>query len=234
MAQLNDFISQIKTEGLMRNNRYAVDFSLPTGLANPGIDLRKVLLFCDNVTIPGVTMSSTPARTYGEVREMPYEKLFSPITMSFYVDSSMQVKKLFDSWQGIIQDPDSRNIGYYDDYRTDITITMFDVNNNAKYSVIAFESYVKDISAIQLDYSNRDVMKLNVTMGYKYWKSSEQQSSVSTPDNKGFFDKIGEFIGDAIPVPSQYYNDFDGFQKEYNNYVPQLGGLNLAGATFNF
>jgi hypothetical protein len=217
MAQLNDFISQVKSEGIMRNNRYIVTMPIPNSVGFTG-DIRKVLLFCDSIALPGVSLSTTPARTYGELREMPYEKLFSSVPMSFYVDNSMHVKQLFDKWQGAVQDPNSRNINYYRDYITNIDIDVLDIFDNTRYQVTLHEAYPKEIGSIQMDYSNRDVMKLGITMNYKYWTSGESTSGVNYPDNSGFFDKlISGFLGGSSKLPTNYFNDFPTFQSGYNN-----------------
>ena len=52
----------------------------------------------------------------GEFREVPYEKLYEPINMTFYVDNDMQVKKLFDEWMSLISDPSTRTYNYYNNY----------------------------------------------------------------------------------------------------------------------
>lgn len=234
MAKLNDFIGQVKSEGLMRNNRYIITMPLPRGLLSTNMNMQKVLLLCDSISVPGVTLSSTPARTFGEIREMPYEKVFAPANLSFYVDNKMEVKKLFDNWQGIIQDPQSRTHGYYFNYTTNIDITILDVYDNSRYQVTLHEAYLKDISAIQLDASNRDVMKLNTTIQYKYWTSTDAYASVSHPDNRGFFEKIfDDLFGDSL---TGYFDDFTGFQSSFNQNTvnPQLGGLGLAGAAYRF
>ena len=235
MAKLNDFIGQVKGEGLMKQNRYIITMALPRSLqALYSGDLRKVLLFCDTVSIPGVTIGSSPALTYGEVREMPYEKLFTPANLSFYVDNSMHVKKLFDQWQGTIVNPQTRNLGYYRNYTTDIDIDILDVYDNNRYRVTMHEAYLKDISPIQMDASNRDVMKLNVAIQYKYWTASDAYASVSHPDNRGFFEKIFDaFFGDGFELPTGYFNDFPSFQGDFNRTVPKLGGHSLPGAAYS-
>ena len=199
MAKLNDFIAQVKSEGLMRNNRYIIQMTLPRGITDLGTNMQKVLLLCDSISVPGVTISTTPARTFGEIREMPYEKIFAPANMSFYVDNKMEVKKLFDKWQGAIQDPVTRNHGYYANYTTNIQITILDVYDNQRYQVTLHEAYLKDLSPIQLDAANRDVMKMNVAIQYKYWTATDEYASVSHPDNRGFFEKLFDnLFGDGI------------------------------------
>ena len=231
MAQLNDFIGQVKGEGLMHTNRFAISMNLPGTIGS--VDKQKVLLFCDSVTLPGVTISTTPAFTYGEAREMPYEKLFSPATFTFFVDNSMQVKKVFDKWQGLVIDPTTRHTNYYRNYITDIQIDIFDVYSNARYRVTLHEAYCKDIAQVQMDYANKDLMKLPVTIQYKYWTATDANAVVKHPDNRGFFERLfDDFFGDTFAIPDNYFNDFTGFQSSFQSYTPELGGLSLPGASF--
>ena len=62
-----DFIGEIKTKGIARNNRFTVDFS-PPGASNE--DKRRLLLFCEKASLPGINFSTTSNRTYGETREV--------------------------------------------------------------------------------------------------------------------------------------------------------------------
>jgi hypothetical protein len=71
---INQFISHIKSGGLARTNRYAVMFTPPAGI-NPG-NLQKILLFCDQIQLPGTNYSTTQNRMFGEFREVPYEKIY--------------------------------------------------------------------------------------------------------------------------------------------------------------
>ena len=82
---LNNFISTIKTEGLIRTSRYAITMSPPKSVGSFA-NMRKLLLFCSEVSLPGQTLTTNQIRTYGEVREAPYEKMFDNINMTFYVD----------------------------------------------------------------------------------------------------------------------------------------------------
>jgi len=104
MSTLNEFIASIKTNGIMPLNRYEVDFALPKTIASTfNGDLQTVHLHCERVTIPGMAISTQQARTYGEFREMPYERTFDNVNMTFLVDTTMDTKRLFDSWINSIQ-----------------------------------------------------------------------------------------------------------------------------------
>ena len=84
-----------------------------------------------------------------------------------------------------------------------------------------YECYPKSINSIQLDYSAKDVMKINVTMQYKYWLSSTrivlENNEVSQQSNM-----------------NMYYDDFYKFQKNKNKATNaiQFDGSSF-GAKFN-
>jgi hypothetical protein len=164
---LQNFIAEVKAGGLARTNRYKVYFDPPF---NKGI--QKTLLYCDQIQLPSVNLSTIQNRTFGEFREVPYEKLFGDISISFYVDKDMEVKYLFDEWMGYIQDPINRTFNYYNNYTSDMSIEVQDLMDNSTYIVVLYECYPKTIGAVQLDYASKDIMKLSVTMQYKYFRTS--------------------------------------------------------------
>jgi hypothetical protein len=184
MATIKEFTAAVKSQGLARSNRYAVAFSLPKGMVFNSDVTKKALMFCDQIQIPGTNFSTAQNRTYGEFRETPYEKLYEHINLSFYMDKDMQIKELFDEWNKTIYNPTTRNFNYYDQYITDITIEVQDNKDSPKYWVKLHECYPKSVGAIQLDYASKDVMKLSVSMAYKWF---ETQNNV--PD----------FLPDGIP-----------------------------------
>lgn len=220
MNKLNDFIASIKTIGLARTNRYSIILTPPPVLNLSNItavgnrsrlsDLERMLLFCDQVQLPGLNLSTIQNRSFGEFREVPYEKLFGDLSMSFYVDQSMYVKSVFDNWMAAIQSPVTRTFAYYNDYVTTMEIIVEDVADQERYAVTLYECYPKTIAPIQMDYASKDIMRLNVTMQFKYWTSTamEQEQSDGVP-----FDSI--MNGDKqFLIPESYYNDFASFQRQ--------------------
>ena len=187
MSTLNEFISTIKTQGLARSNRFSVN--IPFISINGG-DPRTVLILCDQAALPGITIASTQQRVWGELREMPYEAIFEPVTFSFYVDTNLGVKNLFEEWIQLIRDPETRSFNYYANYVTDVTIYVhpLDENDMAVHVVTLHEAYPKILQAVNLDYSSKDVMKYSVTMNYKWYTTSsmtkaEVTNELSNPNN---------------------------------------------------
>lgn len=181
MSTLNEFITQIKTSGLQKPSKYEVSIGRPTVITNSKYqnsnEWRKMLLFCDQANLPGVTYTTTQSRSFGEFREMPYERIFEPLQLSFYCDSKMWIKGFFDEWINSIQDGKSRVFNYYEKYTTKITINTLDNADTKTYGIELYECYPKSMSAIQLDYGAKDVMKLQVTMQYRYWRNLDYARS---------------------------------------------------------
>lgn len=186
-----NFISEIKSQGLARTNRFAVTFTPPAAV-NPA-NLRKTMLFCDTASLPGMNYSTIQNRSFGEVREVPYERLFDNVQLTFHVDKEMQVKALFDQWMMSIQNPVTRTFEYYKNYITNMQIEVQDLADNTRYEMTLYECYPKTVSAINLDNSSKDTMKMNVTFQYKYWTSSTiEQIGNGQKISKNFIDKFME------------------------------------------
>ena len=237
-GDIRQFVASVKKEGLALSNRFSARVGLPKTLQGRGYTpetSKKLFLYCDTATLPGIAYSTTAARTYGEIREMPYERTFDPVVLTFYIDNSFIVKGFFEDWQNSIQNNVTREIQFYDNYTTLVDIFVYDVANNSRYLCRLHEAYPKIVAPIQLDYASKDVMKLNVTMQYKYWTSqafaapaSKQRGWISTIFGDAVEDAVGS-ITNSLPIPSDYFSNFNQFQETYND----LSNGNNIGNAFN-
>jgi hypothetical protein len=202
-----NFINQVKSKGLARSNRYEVVVPFPNAVRIAGVQ-QLANLFCEHVDLPGLSVASTPLRTFGETREVPYEKIYDNINLSFYVDADMNIKDAFEKWINIIFDPQSRTFGYYREYVRDIDVYVVSIQNNQpSYKVTLFEAYPKTLSPISLDTGNSDVMKMNVTIQYKYALSygfRESQYSPSLLTSAPFQDRPNVTTGRGFGFGQNY------------------------------
>lgn len=250
MSNLNQFISAVRS-GMARNTHFEVELTLPPALSNSEplkSNMRKILLFCDQAPLPGYSFGSAQVRSYGEFREVPYEKLYEQVQLSFYVDVDMHVKAVFDRWAELIQDPTTRDFSYYSNYTTDsIRIFVKDAQDNSRYVCVLNKAYPKAIAPIQLDYSSKEVMKLQITFAYEFatfaqlGKGSESNSDFITPR---FNQSIGSYnygydVKQFAEIPNQYFNNFQAYQDKYinelNSYESQILNqeLNIGGVKTN-
>jgi len=181
--KISEFVGNI-SGGLARTNRYDIIISPPPSVKVPQlIGQKQLAMLCDQVQLPGLIINTTPIRIYGEVRETPYEFNYEPINMQFLVDTKMGVKIFFDAWIQSIQNGKSRTFEYYKKYITDIDVIVQDTLDQNRYMVKLYECYPKSVGAVQMDYASKDIMKLNVTMMFKYWEGSKQTLDVAPKDN---------------------------------------------------
>lgn len=224
--QLNQFIAEVK-RGVAKTNRFLVDLTLPTPfeyMSDIKSQMRKVILFCDQAQIPGLSFSTNQVRSFGEVKEVPYEKLYEPVQLSFYVDDDFVVKKLFDEWMELVQTTTTRTFNYPNMYLSN-SITIYVLNNSDKkrYSVKLYNVYPKAVAPIQLDYSSREIMKLNVTLTYQYSEVSASYPASVESKSPGLFESIlGKFaygFEEIAEVPVNYLKNFSGFQNDWTDFT---------------
>ena len=158
---IREFIAEVKTRGLARTNRYLVEM--------PIAESELAALLCESASLPGISYASSQQKIAGESREMPYERMFDPITLTFYSDQDMIIKSMFDLWMGSIMDPRTRTFNFYNNYIKDIKIHVLDMQEEKRYTAVLYECYPKTITPVSLSSSDRDVMKFSVTLQYKYW-----------------------------------------------------------------
>lgn len=197
---IGKFITEVKTRGIARTNRYRVIIPFTSStignvrpIADPTVK-ELVTIFCDSVTLPGMNLSTTAQRITGEAREFPYERTFDTCQISFFVDTDFYVRSAFESWMHSIIDQKTRNVAYYDSYVQNIRIEVDnletlhpeygdpnvlkgDLPSVPPYYVLTLhEAFPKTIQAVTLDVGSKELMKLNVTLQYKYWTSSKSDA----------------------------------------------------------
>lgn len=209
MSKFNEFVSSIKNTGLAKSNYFEVLIPLPNKLITNAQDIRTIQLFCEATQLPGISISTNQQRIFGEPRETPYEKLYENITLTFYVDANMAVKYFFDRWFNIIQDKDSRTFSYYNDYISPVVnIIVVDKKNAKKYAVNLYECYPKAMGAVTLDQSNKEAMRVEISLNYKYWESVQYGTEAEANTTE--------------EIPNEYFREFEKFQTDVTDIV---GGI---------
>lgn len=179
-ATLNQFISEVRTRGLANPNKFFVTITIPSSVPADNDALRLVGIFCDQAQLPDQTVSTAQVRTYGEIREVPYENLYGNVSLSFYVDSDYITKIFFDLWIQSISNTETRHWEYYDNFISpSIEITMYNNDGARVYGAILYECYPKTLQAITLDAGSKDAMKFSVSMNYKYWRPVKYSEAVA-------------------------------------------------------
>lgn len=192
MPTLNEFIATIKGDGLARENRFEVLISAPFALAGRPQAGELIRMYCQSASLPGVNFLSNPVLTFGEAREVVYNRSFDPVELEFLVDSNMNVKEYFDQWANVIVDPVTRLSSYYNEYVGTVDISQLlykEGEAEVKYTVRLHEAFPKSMQPIQYTMASKEITKLRVTFQYKYWSVVDsnivnRQSELDVPDGQ--------------------------------------------------
>jgi len=221
--KLEEFISHIKT-GMAKTTHFEVLIARPSSLMTEPLNsnIRKIFLFCEQAQLPGVSYETNQVRSYGEVKDAVYSKLYEHINLSFYVDSGFLVKDFFNSWMNVIQDPETRDFNYPTEYLSPtIEIIVQDAQDIGRYKCTLYNAFPKSISAVQLDYGGKDVMKLQVSMSYQYAKNEvmgnyNQVADSSFPPITPELPSYDYGYDSFSTIPENYFNNFVAFQDEFD------------------
>jgi hypothetical protein len=187
---LDEFISLSKNEGLSRASHYDVDIITPPKIfKDPGRNVKQIadplegkyMMYCKATSLPGTNLLTNEVTTFGENREMPYQRSYDNLNLSFMMDIDLKIKRFFENWMNGIINPVTRVQEYYDNYIATITITINDNaskssrerlnrTTNERFKLTLYECYPKTIGEMTLSYDSEGFAELPVTMNYKYYK----------------------------------------------------------------
>ena len=177
--------SPFDSVGVHRANKYDLVFNLPDAVAtlcrqSMMIDLSRLNKImsdhCTNVIVPQGNISTTAVRTMGEVRNVPYDKIYDTATFTFYMDNNGTIHKAFTLWQSCVFDPNTRTYGYYKDFVSnaiDVKLTnneQISGGGNFVFKTIRLkEAYPITIAPIQLtSLSGAQPTQFDVTFMCRY------------------------------------------------------------------
>lgn len=167
MTTIDQFVAKVKG-GLQLSHNFEVEF-ITSGDNNA---LRSLVLLCDEVTVPGMTLASNTVFTFGEPREVVYNRVFEPANFMFLVDIQNSAPVFFRDWMDRIINPKNRLTSYYNEYAANSKVIIKHLNAEKQpvYSVTLYEAFPKALQSYTMSNSAKDVLRYGVTMNYKYWE----------------------------------------------------------------
>ena len=212
---INEVLSGFHSDdGYARANRYEVMLNAPTGekgttptnlqnifskvmgQAKGDGTVRKTSLRVSQIGFPGRNLDTTPdTNIYGPTREIVNGFSFAEITGTFVCSSDMREKLFFETWQRLAFNPQTRSLGYYDDYVGSIDIHQLDEQDNKRYGVQLVECFPKTIAEQSLGYGQNDTLhRINVTFSYRYWNNLTDEADLP----KSIQERITEVLVDSV------------------------------------
>jgi hypothetical protein len=238
---LSDFIARIKKVGLPNSSHFMVEFLGTAGYQGG----RDVAMMVDQASLPGLNIMTTDIRTFGELLESPYGISYQPVQLSIIMDNESVAKKFFDDWSNRVFDRKAKVAGYYNNFVKDVRIILQDKNSLPIYSVLLREAFPKAISDVSLDYANHDLIRLNVTLQFRFWEEEpidyeeirESREKVLNPEQARFKARFSEtnLTSDTYGTSAGSTNDFDWeTPEEVGNMLAKFGPITSSATTNAF
>ena len=216
---LNDILSSFHSdEGYAIPNRFEVLILSPPkrggGIttnayagSERGSDARAISLRCESVSLPGRNLNTlTDTNIYGPTREIVDGATYAEdISMTFQASSGLDERVFFEEWQKQAFDENSWNVGYYNDYVSEVQIYLLDRKDQRRYGLRLLEAFPKTIEATELNQgSNNELIKTSVNFSFRYWETLDAN-------------RISRPLGDLIAS-----NLIDTVQRSINANLPRI------------
>ena len=186
------FLSHFQ-HGMMKPNRYLIEFNLPQGIdpGSPSISSLTlnaietvqratnlqlnarggVNIKCHTAMFPQRSMQTTELKQNTNPYRVPYSVMYDPVTFSFYSDSRGDARRFFDIWQQAAVNVDNHTMNFYDEFVSHVTMSVLNEANQKTYSVRLFEAYPISVGAMDVSYSQaNNFQTVLCTLNYRYWK----------------------------------------------------------------
>ena len=176
--------------GLMRTNKFLLTFPAPVRLLTsvPTDQLRNIEMFCEQVSEPGVNISTHEVRRYGTgyIEKHPILNSFQDVTAIFYADANSTVHTIFYRWLQLILNFDMSKgvftvnnnsdegapfeVEYKYDYSTDLSIVMYREDGTIIKRTVLREAFPTSISELPLNWQDANsIARYAVQFAYTDW-----------------------------------------------------------------
>ena len=171
---LSEFVSTLKQSSVSKQAKYYVELGIPLFLIGkiPAERLNLLNLYVEQAQFPEFVLATMPSRATGTVIELPYDKMYGSVAMTFTCDRDMKIKSFFDSWAGGIVNVRGGVFNYYDDYIIpELNIYQYNENLDTIYCVTLYNVYPKVVNDMLVAAASHEYNRFQVVFQYEHWKS---------------------------------------------------------------
>ena len=139
-----------------------------------GKDARAVSMRCESAIMPGRNLASAEdTNVYGPAREIVNGITYAgDVEMLFQASTGLEERVFFEEWQKIAFDEQTWNVGYHNDYTSEIQIYLLDKQDQRRYGVRLHEAYPKTIGPVALNQApSSDIIKIPVSFSFRWWET---------------------------------------------------------------
>ena len=198
---LNDILSEFRAnEGYARPNHYEVVIYKPALTSNSAEsennnrfdldsvrDMDKISMRCESVTLPGRTLSTVDdTNIHGPRRQVVDGVMYADsVNMTFQSSADGAERVAFEKWQYKAFNPQTWQVGYYNDYVGTVEIFLLDHQMKRRYGIQLMEAFPKLLGDLTLSGgASAEIIKWSVDMNFRYWQTADITQQKSTLTDK--------------------------------------------------
>ena len=192
---IDQLISSIKNDGVVRTNQFEVRLNFPRGVNEenfqPVMSREELILRAQTVFIPGTNFSTVEdVNIYGPNRNVVSGITYANnVDVTFLLDNALKVRQTFDAWQRLAYNENTWNLNYYSEYTGSIEIYSM-TNDSTRgatnkmggpagrsgggtdvpaFGLKCWEAYPVTISQVDYDSSaNNQLGQITISFGFRY------------------------------------------------------------------
>jgi len=181
---VQNLTSSLEKSGVAKASHFEVQCTGPSAL--PGME-RDIMYRAESAEIPGRSLSTFEHKfgNMGPVTKIPYGQVFTDMTVTFILSEDLREKQYFEIWQELMYNTGAFETGsqtgmskfkpkYFDDYAGNVVIRQYGQQGELRTIVTLVDAYPIIISPISTNWGSEELMKINVTFAYRYYRLAFQ------------------------------------------------------------
>ena len=181
--KIDTFLGVIeKRGGLQKPNRYSVYFGLPEKAALDEGIATDMSFLASTINFTGRSIATSDYKIYGPIQKIARESIYTDLAITFMLTKDMAIRKFFDKWMHYINDTDSFDVEYFDDYKANIYIAQLDTDkpkifNGSNASDFSYAQQIEgafptNIGEVNLGFDQNNAFgTLTVTFTFRKYKN---------------------------------------------------------------
>jgi hypothetical protein len=190
---IEEFRTNIATEGYIDNNNFEVLISTPPALLNSSLNnqgttrqinniANNMRFRIDSVRAPGINLQTAQVSRYGigSVQNMPINAQFQDAYISILIDEFGELWQFWHNWLNLIfgfngqeaaqsgsaNEFPSYQASYKDEYSTTVMIIVYDHFGNAIQKINLLQCFPTSLREIPFAWGEAQLIKLNIALSY--------------------------------------------------------------------
>lgn len=176
MTDIRKLVSRVQDVNV--GNRYEITLFLPEKLRSEfNLKVDDITFYCGKCSLPGFSNSQIDSRIYGQKRKLGgIRDSNTTCATSYLFDYKGLNIQFFEKWADLIMNPDSKRLGYYNDYIGSMEICVFNNLNDRLIICQLSEVYPIKMNDLSLAYENSELLPLEIEWQYRERKIHHQKN----------------------------------------------------------